>query len=100
VTNWPAKTKYRFGMKTALFPRDIYPFSDVISVLLREPMPSLMELRRRFEPKDTGPVRSNSDEMLVKDARGSQRPAQIVEQKLFKLLHQGTPRRSLRGKAK
>lgn len=50
-------------------------------------MPTLVELRSRFAAEqEFYPSLATTDEVLVADVRGHMRPAQIVEQKLRRLL--------------
>jgi hypothetical protein len=68
-----------------------------IRTLREEDMPSLAELRRRFDSSQPGPLQSYSDEALVTDARSRLTPAQMVEQKLlFVLRKDGASTRTTR----
>lgn len=56
-------------------------------------MPTLMELRRRFESEHESIVySSNSDDALIADSRARLTPAELVEQKLRGLLRKRTVR--------
>lgn len=56
-------------------------------------MPTLMELRRRFDSEHESTLHaSGSDDALIADSRARLTPAEVVEQKLRGLLRKRTVR--------